>query len=329
MNGSATDRNGSATLVLVALAAALGPFGPAAPARGAVREASAVRPQTETRLPAPPAARTALAGRAVQPAARALPDREEFIARVRAALRTDRQLQAQYTFLERREEVEVSKLGKVKDGPVKVYEVYPSVEPGNTYKRLISVDGRRLSDAELEKNDRIHQQHILERLNESPEEKARRARDEANKRAEDRRAIDELFALYDITLVRREVIDGHPTVLASLEPRRQYKPRTDEGKIMKKFRARAWVHEHEYQVVRVEVEAVENIGYGLGVIGKVYKGTEGEFVRTKVNGEVWLPARARLTATGRVLFRKFAVDSVTEWWDYKKFSVSTTEETRR
>jgi hypothetical protein len=48
-----------------------------------------------------------------------------------------------------------------------------------------------------------------------------------------------------------------------------------------------------------------------------------------VNGEVWLPSRARLTATGRVLFRKFAVDSVTEWWDYRKFSVSTTEETRR
>jgi hypothetical protein len=53
----------------------------------------------------------------------------------------------------------------------------------------------------------------------------------------------------------------------------------------------------------------------------------GEFVRTKVNGEVWLPARARVTAKGRALFRKFAIDSVIEWWDYKKFSVSTTEET--
>ena len=93
-----------------------------------------------------------------------------------------------------------------------------------------------------------------------------------------------------------------------------------------KQRARAWVHETEYQLVRVEVEALENIGYGMGIIGKVYKGTEGAFVRTKVNGEVWLPAKARLTAKGRALFRKFAVDSVTEWWDYKKFSVKTSEE---
>ena len=41
----------------------------------------------------------------------------------------------------------------MKDGPVKVYEVYPSEEPGNTWKRLVSVDGKPLRAAELEKND--------------------------------------------------------------------------------------------------------------------------------------------------------------------------------
>ena len=230
--------------------------------------------------------------------------------------------------MERNEEIAMSKLGKVKDGPVKVYEVYPSEEPGNTWKRLVSVDGKRLSEAELEKNDKVHQKHILERLNESPEKKAKRAREQARERAEDQREIDEIFAVYAITLVGREVVDGHPTILAALEPRRDYKPRTDEGKLMTKIRARAWIHEHEHQIVRVEIEALDDIGFGMGVIAKVYKGTVGEFVRTKVNGEVWLPARARFTAKGRALFRKFAVDSVTEWWDYKKFSVSTTEETR-
>ena len=255
-----------------------------------------------------------------------LPELTAFVASVRARLRSDRALQAQYTFLERREEVTMSKLGKVKDGPVKVYEVYPSIEPGNTYKRLISIDGTPLSAAELEKNDKLHQKHLLERMNETPEKKAKRERDEAKERAEEQRAIDELFALYEITLVRREVVDGHPTILAALEPRPGYKPRTDDGKVMKKIRARAWIHETEYQIVRVEVEALENIGYGMGVIGKIYKGTEGEFVRKKVNGEVWLPAKARLVAKGRALFRKFAIDSVTEWWDYKKFSVKTNEQ---
>jgi len=257
-----------------------------------------------------------------------LPDVSAFAAKVRARLRSDRALQAQYTFLERREEISMSRLGKVKDGPVKVYEVYPSEDPGNLYKRLVSVDGKPLSAAELAKNDAVHQKDIFARLNESAPQKAKRAREEAKDRATEQREIDEIFGVYDITLVRREVVNGHPTILAALEPRRTYKPRTDEGKVMKKIRARAWIHETEHQIVRVEIEALEDIGFGLGVVGKIYKGTVGEFVRTKVNGEVWLPARARFTAKGRALFRKFAIDSVTEWWDYKKFSVSTSEETR-
>jgi len=264
----------------------------------------------------------------VAPDSTPLPDVSAFTAQVRARLRTDRALQAQYTFLERREEITVSKLGKVKDGPVKVYEVYPSEDPGNLWKRLISVNGTPLSAAELAHNDAVHQKDIFARLNESPAQKARRAREAAKERAEDQRMIDELFAVYDITLVRREIVNGHPTILAALEPRRTYKPRTDEGKVMRKVRARAWIHETEHQIVRVETEALEDIGFGFGVVGKIYKGTVGEFVRTKVNGEVWLPARARFTAKGRALFRKFAIDSVTEWWDYKKFSVSTREETR-
>ena len=206
--------------------------------------------------------------------------------------------------------------------------MYPSEDPGNLYKRLVSIDGKPLSAAELARNDAVHQKDIFARLNESPAQKAKRAREEAKERAEDKRVIDEIFAAYEITLARREAVDGHPTILALLEPRRNYKARTDEGKMMKKIRARVWIHETEHQIVRVEIEALEDIGVGLGVIGKLYKGTVGEFQRAKVNSEVWLPARARVTAKGRALFRKFAIDSVTEWWDYKKFSVSTTEETR-
>ena len=59
------------------------------------------------------------------PASAPLPDVSAFTAQVRARLRTDRALQAQYTFMERREEISVSKLGKVKDGPVKVYRGVP------------------------------------------------------------------------------------------------------------------------------------------------------------------------------------------------------------
>jgi hypothetical protein len=254
-----------------------------------------------------------------------LPEFKPFAEEVRKRWRAARALQAQYTFTERREEVKMSALGKVKEGPIKTYEVYPSPEPGNTYKRLVAVDGKPISQAELEKNDREHRENVLERMNESPEKKAKRAREEAKERAEEERAIDEMFQVFDIRIVRRERLDGHPTVVVTFEPRPNYKARTDEAKVMKKVRATAWIHETEYQIVRAELEAIDNIGFGLGVLGKVYKGTTAEFLRTKVNGEVWLPVRARVTARGRALVRKFDLDTVTEWSEYKKFVVRTEE----
>ena len=92
---------------------------------------------------------------------RPLPDPKAFGAEVRRRMLTDRELQAQYTFIEKREEIKVSKLGKVSAGPVKTYEVYPSVERGNTYKRLIAVNGVPVPPAELEKQDRIHREDVL------------------------------------------------------------------------------------------------------------------------------------------------------------------------
>ena len=38
-------------------------------------------------------------------------------------------------------DVKVTRLGKVHFGPWREFEVYPSDVPGETYKRLVSVDG--------------------------------------------------------------------------------------------------------------------------------------------------------------------------------------------
>lgn len=273
---------------------------------------------------------TGLTCSAVLAAQDPLPDTAAFAREVRARLLSDRELQSQYTFLEHRQEIEVSKLGKVARGPLSVYEVYPSVEPGNTYKRLVSVNGVPLSAAELEKNDRKHRENVLRELrrreHESPGDRARRLKKDAAERAENQAITDEIFRLYDIRLIGRETIDAHPTVVATLEPKRGYKPRTDAGKLMLKLRARAWVSESEYQVVKVEVQVIEDVTMGWGIAGRLHKGSHGVFERRKVNGEVWLPSRVTFAGTGRtLLFRKFAVNSVTTYSDYRKFTVTTKE----
>jgi len=254
-----------------------------------------------------------------------LPELESFAAQVKARLRTDRALQANYTFLERRQEVEVSKLGKVSVGSTKTYEVYPSRDPGNTYKRLVAVDGAPIDARELEKNDAKHRAD-LEAQEGTPDARAKHAREVADERQKEHEAIEEIFRVFEMRIVGREDLRGYQTIVGTLEPRRSYKPKTDDGQVMKRFRARVWINEADYQLARVDLEAIDDVTYGWGILGRLHKGAKITYERKKVNDEVWLPARLRILGTGRsVLFRTFAIDSTTEWSEYRKFGVKTEE----
>jgi hypothetical protein len=268
-----------------------------------------------------PPADTVAATRASAP----LPELESFAAQVKARLRTDRALQASYTFLERRQEVEVSKFGKVSVGSTKTYEVYPSRDPGNTYKRLVAVDGAPIDARELEKNDAKHRADIEEQEG-SPEARTKHARDVAEERQKEHDAIEEIFRVYEMRIVGREDLRGYQTIVGTLEPRPSYKARTDDGQVMKRFRARVWINEADYQLVRVDLEAIDDVTYGWGILARLHKGAKVTYERKKVNDEVWLPTRLRIIGTGRsVLFRTFAIDSTTEWSEYRKFQVKTDE----
>src|ERR1051325_3405274 len=117
-------------------------------------------------------------GSALAGAQNPLPDAAPFLAQVRAHLRLDRQLLSQYTFLERETKIHLTKFGTLTTGPVQVFEVYPGLEPDDTYRRLITIDGKPRDPAELEKDDRRRQKHVLEefekRRREDPATRAQR-----------------------------------------------------------------------------------------------------------------------------------------------------------
>ena len=93
---------------------------------------------------------------------------------------------------------------------------------------------------------------------------------------------------------------------------------------MRHFAGKAWVSESEYEVVRLEAEAIETASFGLGLLARVHTGSRATFERRKVNGEQWLPARATYTASARVLLVKvMRIGGTVEFSDYRKFSVQT------
>jgi hypothetical protein len=257
---------------------------------------------------------------------RPLPDYATFAAQVKTHLATDEERQSGYMFVERRIEQKVDGTGRPTSESVKVFEVYPGLPGEERYRRLIEEDGRRVAPDKLAQKDRERQQDVQSYVRSQASEARRQkaAREDEKARRHYAAAVDDLFRIYDIQLVRREALEGHDTILATLTPKEGVRPQTDDGKIMQKFKARAWVSESDYELVRVEVEAVRDLSFGMGLLARVHKGTVATYDRRKVNNEVWLPAKVTWTASGRVLLlRRLRLRGISEFSGYRKFTVDT------
>jgi hypothetical protein len=136
--------------------------------------------------------------------------------------------------------------------------------------------------------------------------------------------LDDVMVVYNIHMERREPVDGHDTIVISLTPRPNSKPRTREGKQMRSFNVRAWVSESDRELVRLDAEAIDTLNMGFGLLARLHKGSKLSFMRTKVNDEVWLPSRVSYAGSARVgLVAVLRRSGVSEFSGYRKFSVDT------
>jgi hypothetical protein len=257
---------------------------------------------------------------------RPLPDYDAFAAEVKKHLATDEERQSGYVFNERRLEQKVNAAGRVTGESVRVYEVYPGLPGEERYRRLIEENGRptppdRLSRLDAERRKKA-EEYARKQAVASERQKEARAQDKA--RQEYSAAVEDIFRVYDIQMLRRERIEGIDTILATLTPKRGARPQTDDGKIMRHFKARAWISESDYELVRVEIEAIDNLSFGLGLLARVHKGTVATYQRRKVNGETWLPLEVTWTASARVLLlRRLRLRGVSQFSNYRRYSVDT------
>jgi hypothetical protein len=257
---------------------------------------------------------------------RPLPNFDAFTAQVKAHLATDEERQSGYMFIEKRTEQTLDGSGRVKDQTVSVFEVYPGLPGQDRYRRLIEERGKPVSAATLEKNDRKRQEEVeayAKRIATS-QSRQKEAQQREKERREYRAAIDDVFRVYDIRMVRREPLEGHDTIFFTLTPKPGVKPQTDDGQMMQHFKARVWVSESEYELVRAEIEALDDLSFGWGILARVHKGTVATYQRRKVNNEVWLPAQVTWTASARVLLLKqMRLRGSANYSGYRKFTVDT------
>jgi hypothetical protein len=259
---------------------------------------------------------------------RPLPDQQAFLQEVRKHLDTDDERQSGYMYVETRHEQKLDKAGRPTGESIKVLESYPGLPGEQRWERLLSEDGRPVPPRDLEKGDHDRQKKVEEYARKAAkdpaQEQARQDRDRAKQKRERDEAIDEIFRVFDVKMVGREPIEGHDTIVVTMTPKPDAKPRTRIGGIMKNFTVRAWISESDYELVRLNAEAIDTVSFGLGMLARVHKGSQASFQRRKVNGESWLPARATYSVSVRVgLVAVLRRGGMVEFSDYKKFGVDS------
>jgi len=257
-----------------------------------------------------------------------LPDQQAFLEEVRKHLDTDDYRQTGYMYVETRRLQKLDKSGAATGESVTVLESYPGLPGEGRWERVLSEDGKAVPAQELERRDRDRQKHVEEyarKLAKDPAQaKAKEDRERERQRRELSESIDDIVRVFDIRMVGREAIEGHDAIVFTLTPRRDAKPRTRAGSIMRNFNVRAWISESDYEMVRLDAEAIDTVSFGLGMLARVHKGSRASFQRRKVNGEMWLPALATYTVSVRVgLVAVMRRGGTVEFSNYKKFGVDS------
>jgi hypothetical protein len=269
-----------------------------------------------------------LAPMAGQAQERPLPDRQAFLAETRARLDRDDERQAGYSYVETRTRFTLDATGRARSVTTRVLESYPGLPGEPRWERVLEEDGRRTSDADLARADAARRKKVeryartMTAQSDSDRRKARE--DEARARRETAARVEDVFTVYDLAMLGREVIDGHDTIVLSMNPRPDARPRTREGSWLRRFRGRAWVSETDHELVKLDVEAIQDVSLGLGLVGRIHKGTTFSFGRRKVNGDRWLPAFATYTVSGRLLLlKRLRQRGTSEYANYRQFAVDT------
>jgi hypothetical protein len=258
--------------------------------------------------------------------AQPLPDRTSFLAETVKRLRSNDLILGQYVFQKTETRVSRDSSGRAKKTDVKVYEVFPAPDPELTYLRLILQNGVRPPD--LDRKDREQAAKVKkwadQRAGEGVSARAARERKLAEADRDEAALVDEVLALYKITMTGREWIAGRPAVAFTLDPRPDYEPKTDKADIIRKFKGRAWIDEEDHELARLDMEAAEPVSIGLGIIARLYTGSRATVERRKVDGQAWLPSRSHFVGSGRVLLvRRIDIDQLTEYGDYKRVTADT------
>jgi hypothetical protein len=170
-------------------------------------------------------------------------------------------------------------------------------------KRVVSTAGQRLSAVdEQQEEDRLN--HLLN----SPQEQARQRREYA----EDESRIGRILALLpDAFLFDYAGEDGGHTHL-HFHPNPDYPAHSIEARLFHAMSGDLWIDPRYKRLVRLDGQLGENVDFGYGILGRLYKGGWFRLQRTRVSATDWKTEQLEVHFSGRALLLKTIAKEISE-----------------
>ncbi len=211
-----------------------------------------------------------------------------------------------YVYQKRSVVEELDADGKASERTEKLYQVV--LIDGAPFSRLIKVQNRDLTEAELKQQER-------------KEAAFRRKVTGKEENSVDRggHQIAELVAHYDLKVERRENLENRPALVLSFRPKAGAKPeKTIQDKVLNRLAGTVWVDEAESEVVRLKVGLTDNISLGwFGMIGSL-KECNLSLENERIGDGVWLKAKQTIFIAGRKVLTAMRYRATEEAFDFRK-----------
>lgn len=194
---------------------------------------------------------------------------------------------------------------------------------GVPVRRVVKKDGKPLTPDEIAKeNERIDK--LTAKAHEK-REKADAQGKETDPRGNEVITVSRVLELGSFTHPRRVQLDGRDAIAVDYTGDPKAKTRNRPEEVIRDLSGTVWVDEQDHVLVRLEGHFVNAFKIGGGVIASVQKDTRFSMVQTKVNGEVWLPARLEGQGSFHaLLFFGFNGSGQIVNSDYRKFRTTST-----
>jgi hypothetical protein len=246
------------------------------------------------------------------------------IARVRHRLDVDETSMRRVCYRERETQRERDRAGRVIAETTRLSEVLPNFRDGDGFARLIERNGVPLPADEAARLRRAQERRAREAFAARQHEGAFDPARETARRLDEQRAldrvIDDVLRVVQFRVGPRAPVDGRASVALELTPRPGVPATTEVGRILSKARGRFWVDETDYEIAKVELESVDTLTSGWGVVARVQPGATLQMVRRPVLDTLWFPTQLEVRADVRLLLLGWKrVDVTYEYSDFRRY----------